>query len=479
MRRIRHKLWIGFSSLLALLILLNLLEVIGGGAKPRIVLSACAAVVGLLFIIFINRAILRPMATLMKSFREIEDGNLDLVVNVSVRDELLQLGEAFNSMAAKLREFRRTDRAKLLRTQRTTQLAVDSLPDAIAILGPSGIIDLCNEAARQLFLFKPGLPITSLRDRRFGDLFLEASRLGQPSQARGYESAIEVYDQSGQPKFFLPRAVPICDADRRLLGVTLILADVTNLRRLDEMKSGLLSVVSHELKTPLTSMQMAVHLVLEERVGPLTGKQSDLLSAARDDTDRLKAIIEGLLDMGRLESGQVQLELQVQSAEKLVRDSIAPLESAFHDRCIKLDIEVPSDTGAVLVDPNRIGHVLTNLLTNALKFTSPGGKVSVLVRGEDDVVRFTVHDSGVGIPQEHLNRVFERFYRVPCENKPAGAGLGLAIAKEIVELHGGHISVQSTEGHGSRFSFTLQRSQSSQLTAVALLTSQAEMEVAP
>jgi two-component system, NtrC family, sensor histidine kinase KinB len=423
--------------------------------RLMILLAAAGAALAAGFTIILGRSILQPLGTLTKSFREIEQGNLDLVVQVKSRDELRELAEAFNSMAAKLREFRRTDRAKLVRTQRTTQLAVNSLPDAIAIINPDGQIELANDAARSLFQMNPGQSISTLTDPRLPELYRQVTREGRQSRPKGYESAIEVGDGTGQKRFFLPQAVPIVDAEKHLLGVTLVLGDVTNLRRLDEMKSGLLSVVSHELKTPLTSIRMAVHLLLEERVGPLTAKQTELLVAARDDADRLHKIIEGLLDMGRLESGRVELDLQPQPVQKLITDALAPLESSFHDRGIDVEVEVPADAPRVLADPARIDHVFTNLLTNALKFTNPGGRVRLTAQPEGGFVRFIVEDTGVGIPREHLSRVFDRFYRILRHGQPGGAGLGLAIAKEIVEAHGGTIDVQSEEGRGSRFSFTL------------------------
>jgi NtrC-family two-component system sensor histidine kinase KinB len=426
----------------------------------RLMIMLAVAGVGLaaLFTMVVGRAILQPLKTLTKSFREIEQGNLDLVVQVKSRDELHQLAEAFNSMAAKLREFRRTDQAKLARTQKTTQLAVNSLPDAIAIINPEGTIELSNDTAQRLFALFPGKSINDIRDHHINDIYREVALQQQPWQPRGYESAIEVYDQGGQLKYFLPQAVPIVDgADNGLLGVTLVLGDVTNLRRIDEMKSGLLSVVSHELKTPLTSIRMASHLLLEERVGPLNDKQTELLIAARDDADRLQTIIEDLLDIGRLESGKVKLDLQPESPETLINAAVRPLESGFQDRGIHFEVDVPTDTPQVLVDATRIDHVFTNLLTNALKFTDPGGRVRIYTKVEDDVIRFIVEDTGVGIALDQQPRVFERFFRVPRANQPSGAGLGLAIAKEIVEAHGGSISLSSKEGQGSRFSFTLQR----------------------
>jgi PAS domain S-box-containing protein len=420
-------------------------------------LAVVGAALAVLFTMVVSRAVLQPLGTLTKSFREIEGGNLDLVVQVKSRDELHQLAEAFNSMAAKLREFRRTDRAKLVRTQRTTQLAVDSLPDAIAIVNPDGVIELSNQTAQKLFQLAPDTPIADSRETQLKELSRKVAAEGKAQEPRGYESVIEVYDADGQLRYFLPHAIPIIDADKHLLGVTLVLADVTNLRRLDEMKSGLISVVSHELKTPLTSIRMAAHLLLEERVGPLTGKQTELLMAARDDSDRLQKIIEDLLGMGRLESGRVELDLRSEPAERLVSDAVTPLESAFHDRGIELQLDVPVETPPVLADLARIDHVFSNLLTNALKFTAPGGHVRISAETEEEFVRFIVEDTGIGIPTEYLGRIFERFFRVPRENQPGGAGLGLAIAKEIVEAHGGKIAAASQEGRGSRFSFTLQR----------------------
>jgi signal transduction histidine kinase len=223
------------------------------------------------------------------------------------------------------------------------------------------------------------------------------------------------------------------------------------------MKSGLLSVVSHELKTPLTSIRMAAHLLLEERIGSLNNKQTELLLAARDEADRLQTIIEDLLDIGRMQSGKVKLDFKPHSSDRLVTEAVSRLEAAFHDRGIHLDVDVPAETPDVLVDASRVGHVFSNLLENACKFTNPGGTVRIYAETEDTIVRFVVEDTGIGIPAEHLGRVFDRFFRVARPNHPSGAGLGLAIAKEISEAHGGVISVQSKEGQGSRFSFTLRR----------------------
>jgi signal transduction histidine kinase len=400
---------------------------------------------------------LEPVKALTRSAREIEQGNLDLVVQVRSRDELYQLAEAFNSMAAKLREYRRTNRAKLVRTQETTQNAINSLPDAVAIVSPEGKVDMANTAAQRLFDLRPGEHVSNLRAQWLGGLFDRVISELRPIEPRGYESAIQVMDEGGGERFFLPHAVPILDDDKALLGMTVVLADVTNLRRLDEMKSGMLSVVSHELKTPLTSIRMGVHLLLEERVGALSGQQNDLLVAMREDSDRLNQIVENLLDMGRIEAGRALMDLKSEPVDRVIAEATEPMTAAFHDKGVELLARVADDVPPVLVDHTRIGHVFSNLLGNALKYTPPGGRVGVSAAVEGDFGRFAVQDSGPGIPRQYLERIFERFFRVPGQTGGTGAGLGLAIAKEIVEAHGGQIAVISTDGAGSTFSFTLQR----------------------
>lgn len=422
-----------------------------------ILLLATGSVIAVVVVVFVGRAILHPLRALTSSAREIEDGNLDLVVPVPSRDEIGHLAEAFNAMAAKLRELRRTNRAKLIRIQRTMQLAVNSLPDAVAVVSAAGMVELANDSARRNFGLQPDQPLAAHAVEGLVELYRRAMREGKPITPQSYAAALQVFGDDGMERFFLPHARPIAE-EGIPLGVTLVLADVTTLRHIDEMKTGLLSTVSHELKTPLTSLRMATHLLLEERVGPLNAKQQELVLAAREDSERLHRIVEGLLDMSRLESGRVELDMQPVPAEELVETAIEPLRAAYRDKGVTLETAVAAAAGAVWVDRTRMQHVFANLLDNALRFTPAGGTVRVTADADADdrgLVRFAVSDTGSGIPCQHLGRVFERFFRVPGQRGQSGAGLGLAIAKDIVEAHGGHIRVESTEGAGARLEFTL------------------------
>lgn len=446
-------------------------EMADGAIRAMMLLAAAGAALAALFMAIVGRTILQPLRTLTRSIREVEHGNLDLVVQVKSRDELRQLAEAFNSMSARLRDYRRTNQAKLLRTQQTMQLAINSLPDGVALLGPDGTVEMANAAATRLFGLRPAAHVSTLSGPWLADLYQRVVTSLAPINPRGYESTIQVFDDGANERIFLPHAVPILDPERQLQGITVVLADVTNLRRLDEMKSGLLSVVSHELKTPLTSLRMGCHLLLEERLGSLTTPQNEILIAMRDDSERLGRIIDNLLDIGRIESGRALVDLEPVSAARLVDDAVESMAAAARERGVDLQSDIAPGAPDVLVDPAKIVHVFNNLLSNALKYTPAGGQVRVTAEfgdtdretppagGLDDrgIVRFTVQDTGSGIPREHLDRVFDRFFRVPGQSAAGGAGLGLAIAREIVEAHGGQISVQSQPGSGSKFSFTLRR----------------------
>jgi signal transduction histidine kinase/HAMP domain-containing protein len=421
--------------------------------KTMIFLLVIAIAMGVGSIVLTGPAILRPIAGLIRSVREIQSGNLDLVVNVQSRDEIGQLGEAFNQMAASLRDLRRSNQAHLLRTQRSTQLALDSLSDAVAICNASGKIELANDTARRLFGLQPDSTIAEAGNDKIARLFLQATQEERPIQPRGYDAAIQIFIDE-EEHFFLPQAIPIFDELRHLVGVTLMLADVTRLRRLDEVKTGLISTVSHELKTPLTSLRLAIHVLLSEKIGPMTAKQAELLEAAREDSDRLNRVIEDLLDISRMESGSAEIQLQPLNVEELVMQVTEKMRAAFKDRGLNLKVEVAGDVPPVLADPRRIPQVFDNLLSNALKYTPSGGKITVSAQGEDGQISFAVEDTGIGIAPEYVDRVFEKFFRVPGQEH-VDSGLGLTIAKEIVEAHGGKIGVASKPGKGTKFTFTL------------------------
>jgi signal transduction histidine kinase/HAMP domain-containing protein len=414
-----------------------------------------AMVIATAIALVLSHSILQPIRAVTHAARGMTGGNLDQVVPVLARDELGELAEAFNGMARTIREFRQAGTERLLRAQRTAQATIDSFPDPVVVVDPAGVVERANPAARRILAAAPtdgSIPWVAPPALR--PALAEVLRGRADHLPTSLEHAVCFRDE-GQERFFLPRVIAIRADHDGLLGAALVLTDVTRFRLVDQLKNDMVSTVSHELKTPLTSIQMAVHLLLEELVGPLTPKQVELLLAARQDSDRLLTMVNDLLDLTRIEQGRLRLDLQPVAPAALIGEAIERFEARARDAGISLEAEAATGLPEVMADPERIGHVFDNLVGNALRHTGRGGKVRLTARAVDGLVRLTVADTGEGIPAEHLPHIFERFYQAPAARRGGGVGLGLAIVHEIVTAHGGQIDVTSHPGAGSIFQFTL------------------------
>jgi two-component system, NtrC family, sensor histidine kinase KinB len=246
-----------------------------------LVLLFIGGCVSVTFVLFTRKWILRPIGRLIESAEKIERGRLDVVVPEEFDDEIGQLSRAFNAMASSLRELRRIDHVNLVRVQRSIEQAFKHLPDAVAVFDLQGIAEVTTEAARTIFEITPGTDINRFPLERLALLFHQALRSGSVADSEDGVLYIQRF-VNGEERYFRPSAVPILDSDRQPTGVILILADVTQERRQEEAKRGMIATVSYQLKTPLTSIRMAIHMLLDEKVGRLTDKQSELLLAARE-----------------------------------------------------------------------------------------------------------------------------------------------------------------------------------------------------
>jgi two-component system, NtrC family, sensor histidine kinase KinB len=273
-------------------------------------------------------------------------------------------------------------------------------------------------------------------------------------QPTSFDKAILV-NLAGAEKFYLPRVLAMRQEGGMPVGVVVALQDVTRFRVADDVKTDLIATVSHELKTPLTSMQMAVYLLLEEKIGPLNPKQTELLLAARSNSDRLFDMIEDLLDLARFEGGAGLIEKKPVAAQRLVEDIADREREHISARGLKLNIETEPHLPRVEVSRPRIDQVFANFVSNAVKYSPARGTITLKAKREGaSSVRFSVVDEGPGVVKEQRRRIFEKFFRGP-DSRGEGAGLGLSIAREIVLAHGGSIGVDSEEGKGSEFFFIL------------------------
>jgi signal transduction histidine kinase len=396
------------------------------------------------------RSIVQPVESLTESAQELGEGNLDQHVPVHSRDEVGRLAEAFNKMAAKLRAYRQSTTEQVLQAQQTTESALRAFPDPILVFSPGGAIQLQNTAAEK-FLEQIGGGLETLQPV---PAYVTDSLNGAPDfQPTSFDKALLV-NIEGSEKFFLPRVLAMRGEAGHPIGVIVALQDVTRFRVADDMKTDLIATVSHELKTPLTSLQMAVYLLLEEKIGPLTPKQTELLLAARNNSDRLFEMIEDLLDLARFEGGAALMEKKPVSAHQLIEDVAGREKDLVVTRGLELKVESDPHLPRVAISRSRIDQVFANFVSNAVKHSPRGGRITLSARREGATgVRFSVRDEGPGIPKELQRRIFDKFFRV-SESRDEGAGLGLSIAREIVLAHGGSIGVESEPGQGSEFFFT-------------------------
>jgi signal transduction histidine kinase len=280
---------------------------------------------------------------------------------------------------------------------------------------------------------------------------LAAQRAYQPD---GFEQVVG-FRLGGEERTYLPHVRPIRDPEGNTLGAAVVLNDITRFRLLDQMKSDLVATVSHELKTPLTGVRLAVHVLLEEAVGPLTPKQTELLVDARDNAERLLALIEQLLALARLQRPQGREAFRPVDPVELLRRAADAARPRAEDKHVGVEVAGGEPVPPVAADPDRLGQVLDNLLNNAVTYTPAGGTVTLSAAAADGRVVLTVADTGVGIPPEYLPHVFDRFLRIPGQSSESSTGLGLAIVKEVVTAHGGEVTCESTPGKGATFRVTL------------------------
>jgi signal transduction histidine kinase len=401
-------------------------------------------------------SLLEPIRMLTASAVALGDGDLDREVPELSRDELGQLARAFNIMAGKLRSYRDATLARVLRVQRTMEATLTSAPDPVFVVGHDGTQEVRNPAAEQLATlpeFATGFP------PELAEPLERVLKSGEHYVPGDYGRAVALR-VGREDRHYLPRILAVGDKLTEFSGAAIILQDVTRFRLMDDAKTNLVGTVSHELKTPLTSLRMALYLLLEQNLSALSQQQKELLEDARTDADRLLRILDTLLDLTRLESGASPLERSEVGVSALLRQIAGEAHPFIDSAGQRLAVVIaPELSGVVLnVDEARIRHVFMNLLTNASKYTERGGFITLSAAPEEGgFIRFSVRDQGPGIPSESIGRIFERFFRAPNQEKRTGAGLGLAIAREIVVAHGGSISCTSVEGTGSEFYFVLPR----------------------
>jgi PAS domain S-box-containing protein len=424
-----------------------------------ITISLVAVFLSIFTSIRFSRTILLPAEKLTRSVRSISSGQLNQKIDVNTDDEIGELSQEFNKMTERLRTYEQLNIQQLIAEKKKSETIVENIADPVIVTDENGMLVLMNQAAAAVFDVRgtdwKGKPVREVVGTQSWAEMLELG--GVRRMEKEHRDPLFAFTRNDLRLYFRPRQAYIVDEYGNIQGVVTLLQDVTRFKDLDRMKSEFIATVSHELRTPLTSLSMGIDILSQEVVGSVNQRQKDLLVAAKDDSERLRKLVKELLDLSKLESGKYEMKKELVDFRRLVADAVRPLRLPFEEKQIHLEIDIPENLPALSADSHQLNWVITNLLSNALRWTDTGGRVQLTAKEENQGLLVTVADTGQGIPEENLEIVFDKFVQLKSstETTPGSVGLGLAIAREVVEAHGGRIWIESTVGVGSTFFFTL------------------------
>lgn len=420
--------------------------------------SGAALALALLFSLWLAGRIARPLQRFVEACRRISRGDYAIEVPVETRDELGRLAGELNQMAGQLAHYHAMNIEEMLSEKTKSEAILSSIEDGLVVFGTDLEVTGINPAARRMLKIESA----DIRGLRCPDipggsdlcgLIGETVATGAPPKVPEERRIITLTDEEGA-SHYLFSVTPIRGKDRGLTGIVLSLRDVTRLREVERLKSEFVMAASHELRTPLTSIAMSVGLLREHAAGSLSELDTALLQAAEEEVDRMKALVDDLLDLSRIEAGRIDLEFESIPVQELCRHVESVFRAQVQEKGATLTLDLPAEPLRIRADSTKITWVLTNLISNGLRYVAKGGHIAIAAHRVGDAVHVSVRDDGPGIPTEYQSRIFQKFVQVKGR-ETGGSGLGLAICKEIVRAHGGTIWVESSAGCGSTFTFTV------------------------
>jgi NtrC-family two-component system sensor histidine kinase KinB len=423
------------------------------------VIGAASVILVIVFSLFLSHLISRPVTALKEAALQVAQGNYDVQVPVRGSDELALLTTQFNLMVEKLKQFHDMNIGRIIAEKRKSEAVIRSVADGIVVVDDNFLITNLNPAAAKIFgvLTEDSLEkhiLEVMRDEKLFHVLKEALASGQPPRLEEGEDILTI-KTDGEVRHYQASIVPMRTPSGVIPGVVLLLRDITRHRELDRLKSEFVMTASHELRTPLTSINMAVNLLQESAGTKLTDQEQALLAACHEDVQRLRALVNDLLDLSKIEAGKLELSFEPVQPRFLCDQAVSVIKPQAESKDLELTLNVPEDLPKVTADPDKIVWVLVNLLANSLHYTKAGGHISLQGEQVGGQVHFSVTDDGEGIPFDLQPRIFEKFVQGKPGDSGGGSGLGLAICKEIVKAHRGAIWLDSTPGKGSTFTFTL------------------------
>ena len=403
------------------------------------------------FVVNFPSYIANPIKELTERIKEVSNRNYHQQLNFKSNDEFGELGQAFNTMTNKLDEYENSNLASILFEKQRIETIINSMHDAIIGLDEKSFIIFANQVATNLI----GLPAKNLTGRYAPDIALENDLL--MNLLVNDQHKMKIYADNRE-SFYTKEVLSVTNKEK-VIGKVIILKNITEFQQLDEAKTNFIATISHELKTPISSIKMSLKLLEDSRIGEVNAEQQQLLENIDEDARRLLQITGELLDMAQVETGKLHLNFGSTHPENIVDYAVKALKTTADQKLVTFNIKCDHHLPEVHADLDKTTWVLINLLSNAIKYSHEKSVVDLVVsKHNSDEIEFSVQDHGRGIDDKYLSRIFERYFKVPgSATGPTGTGLGLAIAKDFIEAQAGKIGVESEIGAGSRFYFTLKR----------------------
>jgi signal transduction histidine kinase len=408
--------------------------------------------------------IANPVRELTVSIKEIAERNYSRRLHFNKKDEFGELAASFNTMAEKLEEYQASSVQKLLIEKKRIETLINNMNDPVIGLDENKRILFMNHMALKI----SGLKVEQVTGKTAEELALNNDlirSLVQELYNNGSSSIIErlpvkIFADNKESYFekeIIPiKIIPTGEQIEKLIGNVILLQNITPYKELDFAKTNFIATVSHELKTPISSIRMSLDLLDNKQLGTLSEEQKNMVESIKEDTTRLLKITGELLNMTQVETGSIQMNIQPESVQEIIEYAVSTNKVTADDKKIILSIDITEGISKVMADKDKTAWVLNNLVSNAIRYSYENATVYITAKELGNQIRFSVTDTGQGIEPKYLNRVFDRYFRIPGSKKE-GTGLGLSISKEFIEAQGGKIELQSEYGKGSEFAFYLEK----------------------
>ncbi|MBC7536771.1 MAG: HAMP domain-containing protein [Ferruginibacter sp.] len=411
------------------------------------IIFAVLGIIAFTFVVNFPSVISTPIRVLNEGIREIANKNYDKRIYLKQDDEFGDLAFAFNSMAEKLDEYESSNLAQLRFEKSRIETIINQMKDGILGLDSKKNILFLNTVAENLL----GLKEAEIVGKYVADVAVKNDLMRSLLQ-EGDHKELKIF-ADGKESYFNKDILNVTN-NAEVIGKVIILRNITIFHELNEAKTNFIATVSHELKTPISSIKMSAQLLNDRRVGALNEEQHDLIKNITDDSERLLKITSELLNVSQVESGQMQLNITRVNPAVIIENALQTVAAKAKEKNIRIHTGGSNNLPYIIADADKTTWVLNNLLTNAIKYSLNNSTVHVTATTGQGNILFSVRDTGPGITEEFIPRLFERYFQVPGSNEN-GSGLGLAICKDFIEAQHGKIWVESLIGKGSTFFFQL------------------------